>query len=125
MIHQKESEALRLHRDAIVIDTHTHSATYLPRFAATAFRWANRRTMPADVPFSEVQLAGVDAIVAKAVGDAIATVWWARSKWSAVDAQFRRIEAEALQAGATLVRTADEMRQCKTAGSLDVLLGLE
>jgi membrane dipeptidase len=81
--------------------------------------------MPADVPFSEVQLAGVDAIVAKAVGDPIATVWWARSKWSAVDAQFRRIEAEALQAGATLVRTADEMRQCKTAGSLAVLLGLE
>jgi membrane dipeptidase len=125
MTNQTNDDVMRLHRDAIVVDTHTHSRTFLPRFAARAFRWANRRTMPADVLFSEVQSAGVDGIVAKAVGDPIATLWWARSKWSAVDEQLRRAEAEALWAGAKLVRTAEEVRRCKASESLAVILGLE
>jgi membrane dipeptidase len=120
----RDVKVKRLHREALVIDTHTHSATFLPAFAARALRWANRRTMPADVALSDVRPA-VDAIVAAAVGDPIATVWWARPAWSAVDAQLRRVEAEARRAGATLARTADEVRRCKASGSLAVILGLE
>ncbi len=125
MIQGKDGDVARLHRETVVVDTHAHSATYLPPFAARLFRWANRRTMPADVLFSEVQPAGVDAIIAAAVGDPIATVWWTRPRWSAVDAQLRRVEVEALRAGAKLVTTAAEVRRCKACGSLAVILGLE
>jgi hypothetical protein len=55
--------SLRLHQRAVVVDTHAHSASFLPRPVAAVLRFANRKTMPADVPFSDLTAAGVDAIV--------------------------------------------------------------
>src|SRR5262249_34851931 len=39
--------------------------------------------------------------------------------------QLGRVEMEARRAGATLVKTADEIRACKRAGSLAIILGVE
>jgi membrane dipeptidase len=82
------------------------------------------RGRPADVTFAQAH-AGVDAIVAKAVGDPLVTRWHLRSPWHAVQNQLAGIRAEAGQADARVVRTADETRAAAAEGHLAVLLGLE
>jgi microsomal dipeptidase-like Zn-dependent dipeptidase len=109
----------------VVVDVHTHAASYLPSYAARVFRFIYRRTMPADVPFEDVLDGGVHAIVAKAIGDPLTTNWWGRSSWRAVDRQLRSIEDETRRAGGSLVRTAAEIREAQVAGRLAVMLGLE
>ena len=42
---------VELHRDALVVDVHTHGLGFLPRPVARAYRAATRGSMPADVPF--------------------------------------------------------------------------
>jgi microsomal dipeptidase-like Zn-dependent dipeptidase len=108
-----------------VVDVHVHTASYLPRYAARGFRFIYRRTMPADVPLSEVRSGGVDAIVAKAVGDPLATNWWGRSSWRAVDVQLRNIETETQAMGGQLVSTVAEIEKASAAGQLAVMLGVE
>jgi membrane dipeptidase len=114
-----------IHRTSTVVDVHAHTDGYLPRYAARVFRQIYRRTMPDDVSFGEVLGGGVHALVAKAIGDPMATRWWGRSPWQAVAAQFRNIEAETYAAGGLLVRDVAGIRECRENGRLAVMLGLE
>jgi len=109
----------------VVVDTHAHSASYLPRPVAAVFRFANRKTMPADVPFRDLTAAGVDAIVGKAVGDPLVTRWWRSSAWQAVSKQLERVEAETRDAGGRVVTGAGAIVDAKASGRLAVMLGVE
>ena len=109
---------------ALVVDTHTHSVTYLPRLPAGVFR-AVVRGHPEDVTFADAHAAGVHAIVAKAVGDPLVTRWHLRSPFQAVQKQLASIRDEASRAGARTVRTAADVRAAAADGVLAVILGLE
>jgi microsomal dipeptidase-like Zn-dependent dipeptidase len=88
-------------------------------------RVATRRTRPADVHFAAAHDAGIDALVAKAVGDRIGTAWRPGSAWRSLRAQLDDIEDETTTAGGTFVRTADDLRAAAHRGQLAVLLGIE
>src|SRR5438094_2876445 len=60
----------------VVVDAHVHTTDYLPAFAASVYRWATRRTVPPPFFLDQLASAGVDAVVANAVGDRAATAWW-------------------------------------------------
>ena len=109
---------------AIVVDTHTHSTTFLPRLAAGAYH-SVLRGRPPDVALADVRPAGVDAVVVKAVGDPIVTRWHLRSPFQAVRNQLAAVRDEAADSTARLVTTADEVRTAAGDGMLGVLLGLE
>jgi len=109
---------------ALVVDTHTHSTTMLPRVAATAYH-SVLRGRPPDVALGDVREGGVDAIVAKAVGDPIVTRWHLRSPFQAVQNQLGAIKAESTSTGGRIVRTAAEVRTSAADGALAVILGLE
>jgi membrane dipeptidase len=108
----------------LIVDTHTHSTTMLPRLAATAYH-SVIRGRPPDVPLGDVRGAGVNAIVAKAVGDPIVTRWHLRSPLQAVQNQLAAIKQESTSAGGRVVRTAAEVRSAAADGTLAVILGLE
>jgi membrane dipeptidase len=108
----------------VVVDTHTHSTTFLPRLSMRIYRSAVRGH-PDDVNFAEVRGGGVDAIVAKAVGDPLVTRWHLRSPFQAVQNQLAAIRDETSRAGARSVRTVDEVRSAAADGVLAVILGLE
>ena len=108
----------------LVVDTHTHSHTFLPRYASRAYQTV-LRGYPDDVTFAQAHAAGVDAVVAKAVGDGVVTRWHLRSPWQAVQNQLDGARADAADAGAVVVRSADEVRAAAEEGKLAVLLGLE
>ena len=110
--------------DALVVDTHAHSTTMLPRLAAAAYH-SVLRGRPPDVGLGEVRGAGVDAVVVKAVGDPIVTRWHLRQPFQAVQNQLAAIRAEAGSAGARLVRTASDVRSAVADRVLAVILGLE
>ena len=109
---------------AVVVDTHTHSTTYLPRLPAEVYR-SVVRGHPPDVTFADAHAAGVHAIVAKAVGDPLVTRWHLRSPFQAVQNQLASIRDESDNAGARFVRTAGEVRSAAADGVLGVILGLE
>ena len=109
---------------ALVVDTHTHSTTMLPRPAAAAYH-SVLRGRPPDVPIGEVPQSGVSAIVAKAVGDPIVTRWHLRPPFQAVQNQLAAIREEASRAGGRLTSTTAEVRAAAAAGVLSVILGLE
>jgi membrane dipeptidase len=109
---------------ALVVDTHTHSTTMLPRLAASAYH-SVIRGRPPDVGLGDVRDGGVDAIVAKAVGDPIVTRWHLRSPFQAVQNQLAGIRDESSRADARVVRTVDEVRSAAADGVLAVILGLE
>src|SRR5256886_5374106 len=101
---------------SFVADVHVHSADFLPGYAARLYRWFLRRTVPPDVDFDELTAAGVDAVVANAVGDRLVTVWWGRPRWSAVRTQLRRIRAHAEEAQGLVATTAQQVRQARRSG---------
>ncbi len=109
----------------IVVDTHLHTVDYLPVFASSLFRWAIRRTVPPPFFFDQLPSAGVDAVVANAVGDRVATAWWGRRPWHAVHEQLRRIRREAGGADIELATSAIQVRTAFEAGQVSVILGLE
>ena len=109
---------------ALVVDTHTHTTTMLPRLAAAAYH-SVLRGRPPDVAIADVRHGGVDAIVAKAVGDPIVTRWHLRPPYQAVQNQLAAIKDEVGSAGARLVGTAKGVRQAAADGVVAVLLGLE
>ena len=109
----------------LVVDTHTHSGTFLPGVPGRVYKALPRKSRPADITFAEAHAAGVDVLVAKAVGDPIVTRWHFRPPWQAVQNQLDAIRKEAADAGARLVTTADEIRQAFADGVLAVVLGLE
>src|SRR5438093_7097800 len=90
----------------VVIDAHVHTTDYLPPFATSVYRWATRRTVPPLFFLDQLASAGVDAVVANAVGDRAATTWWGRSPWRAVEEQVRRMRVQAERAHAVLATSA-------------------
>jgi len=109
----------------IVVDAHVHTMGYLPAFAASLFRWAIRRTVPPPFFLNQLSSAGVDAVVANAVGDRVATAWWVRPPWQAIQAQLCRIRREAEDAHIELAMSAAQAWAAFESGHVSVILGLE
>jgi membrane dipeptidase len=109
----------------IVVDTHVHTMDYLPAFAASTFRWFIRRTVPPLFLLDQLASAGVDVVVANAVGDRAATAWWVRPPWRAVEEQLHRVRSHAESAHAALATSAAEARHAFELGRPAVVLGLE
>jgi microsomal dipeptidase-like Zn-dependent dipeptidase len=109
----------------IVVDTHVHTMDYLPAFAASTFRWFIRRTVPPLFFLDQLSSAGVDVVVANAVGDRAATAWWGRPPWRAVEEQLRRVRAHAESAHAVIATSAAEARHAFELGRTAAILGLE
>jgi microsomal dipeptidase-like Zn-dependent dipeptidase len=109
----------------VVVDTHVHSADFLPGYAATAFRSVNRRTAPPLFSFDQLPAAGVDVIVANAVGDWLVTAWWGQSPWRAIERQLSRIRAQAEHQRVAIAMSAAEVEQAFASHQPAVLLGLE
>src|SRR5438445_8473895 len=113
--------AEHLHRDAFVLDTHVHAPGFVPQPFARVYRFVNRATMPPDVGFPALREAGVDCVVAKAVGDPVVTRWYRGGAWRAVNVQLGDIEGQAADAGARIVRDASDL----DGDGLGVILGVE
>lgn len=109
----------------IVVDAHGHTPDYLPKFASTTLRWLNRDTMPPEFSFGQLPSAGVDVIVANAVGDWVVTAWWGRPSWQAIEKQLTRIRAQAKQAHATIATSARHVLQEFESHRTAIVLGLE
>jgi len=115
----------RLHRDSFVLDLHTHGPGFVPRPFRAVWRGVTVRA-PAEVGFDVLPRAGVDAAVAKAVGDPIVTRWYVgRSPWEAVEAQLSLIERQAAEAGAVIARSLDDLTAARARGVPAVVLGVE
>ncbi len=108
----------------VVVDTHAHATTFLPRLAATAYH-SVLRGRPPDVTLAEVASTSVDALVVKAVGDPIVTRWHLRSPFDAVRSQLAAVRDEVTSSGARLVRASSEIRAAAADGVLAVMLGVE
>src|SRR5690349_8051354 len=109
----------------VVVDAHVHTTDYLPAFATSVYRWATRRTVPPPFFLDQLSSAGVDAVVANAVGDRMATAWWGRPPWRAIQEQLRRIRREAEGAHIELATSAAEVWKAFESGRVSVILGLE
>lgn len=93
-----------------VVDTHTHGLGLLPRPVGPLYRLINRTTMPADVGFDVLPDAGVDVVVAKAVGDPIVTRWYRGGAWRSVLAQLDDLTAQMEGAGGRVITAADAIK---------------
>jgi microsomal dipeptidase-like Zn-dependent dipeptidase len=109
----------------IVIDAHLHTMDYLPRFASSLFRRAIRRTVPPPFFLDQLPAAGIGAVVANAVGDRVATAWWGRPPWRAIQEQLCRIRREAEGAHIELATSAVQVWKAFESGHASVILGLE
>jgi microsomal dipeptidase-like Zn-dependent dipeptidase len=119
------AEADRLHRQSFVLDLHVHGPGFVPQPFRTVWRGVTIRA-PAETGFDVLRGAGVDAAVAKAVGDPIVTRWYVgRSAWEAVEAQLVLIERQAGDAGALIARSVEDLRQARAQGVPAVMLGVE
>ena len=115
----------RIHRESFVLDLHTHGPGFVPPPFRTVWRGVTRRA-PAEAGFDVLAAAGVDATVAKAVGDPIVTRWYVgRSPWDAVEAQLALIERQAGEAGAVVARSVGDLEQARADGVPAVVLGVE
>jgi membrane dipeptidase len=120
-----DAEAERLHRESFVLDLHTHAPGFVPQPFRTVWRGLTIRA-PAEAGFDVLARAGVDAAVAKAVGDPIVTRWYVgRSPWDAVEAQLAQIERHADDAGALVVGSVEDLRRARAQGVPAVVLGVE
>lgn len=118
-------EADRLHRQSFVLDLHTHGPGFVPQPFRAVWRGVTFRAPP-EVGFDALRKAGVDAVVAKAVGDPIVTRWYVgRSPWDAVDAQLVLIERQAGEAGVHVARSVEGLVQARAEGVPAVALGVE
>lgn len=109
----------------LVVDLHVHGPAFVPQpFRALWHAVTPRR--PPDTGFEVLGPAGVDAVVATAVGDPVVTRWYVRrSPWDAVDAQLGLVERQAAGAGARVARSVAEVVAARDAGAPAVLLGVE
>ena len=122
---QAVDEVERLHRRSFVLDLHTHGPGFVPQPFRTVWRGVTSRA-PAEVGFDALRGAGVDAVVAKAVGDPIVTRWYVRrSPWDAVEAQLALIEREAGDAGVLIAQSVEGLVQARAQGVPAVVLGVE
>ena len=118
-------EGNRLHRKSFVLDLHVHGRGFVPQPFRTAWRAVTPRA-PAEVGFDALREGGVDAVVAKAVGDPVVTRWHlGRSPWDAVEAQLAQIERQAAEAGAVVVGSVEGLLEARAHDAPGVLLGVE
>jgi len=108
-----------------VIDTHVHGRGFVPDLPWRAYRFVNRGTMPPDTGFDVLREAGVDAVVAKAVGDPLVTRLWRGDAWDAVVAQLDLVRADMASVGGEVVSDASGVRAARAAGRPAALLGVE
>jgi microsomal dipeptidase-like Zn-dependent dipeptidase len=109
----------------LVIDAHGHGTHLLPR-PVQAVRRAAIRSHPPDSPLTDLAPAGVDAVVANAVGDRLVTRWrWPADPWAAVRRQLDDLRREAKTARCRLATTAADIEAARDAGRPAVMLGLE
>lgn len=119
------SEGERLHRESFVFDLHTHGRGFVPQPFRTVWRAITARA-PAEVGFEALREGGVDAAVAKAVGDPVVTRWYlGRSPWDAVEAQLAEIERQTTEAGAVVVDSVEGLARARARDVPAVLLGVE
>lgn len=115
----------RLHRESFVLDLHTHGQGFVPQPFGSVWR-ALSVGAPAEAGLDTLRAGGVDAVVAKAVGDPVVTRWYlGRSPWDAVEAQLARIEVQAAEAGAVVVGSVAGLAQTRAQDAPAVLLGIE
>ncbi|MGI3785487.1 MAG: dipeptidase [Janthinobacterium lividum] len=115
----------RLHRASFVLDLHAHGAGFVPQPFRSVWR-ALTPAAPAEAGFDAFGAAGVDAVVANAVGDPVVTrTYVGRSPWAAVEAQLARVERQAAAAGAVVVGSARQLTKARASGTPAVLLGVE
>jgi microsomal dipeptidase-like Zn-dependent dipeptidase len=120
-----ESHGERLHRASFVLDLHAHGAGFVPQPFRTVWR-ALTPAAPAEAGFDAVRTAGVDAVVANAVGDPVVTrTHLGRSPWAAVEAQLARVEHQATTTGAVVVDSVQQLTEAWASGTPAVLLGVE
>lgn len=109
----------------LVIDAHGHGTHVLPR-PVQAIRRATVRSHPADSPLTDLAPAGLDAVIANAVGDPLVTRWrWPADPWAAVRRQLDELRREAETAGCRLATTTADIQAARDAGRPAVVLGLE
>jgi microsomal dipeptidase-like Zn-dependent dipeptidase len=124
-VDQSVVDAERLHRRSFVLDLHTHGPGFVPQPFRTVWRGVTIRA-PAEVGFDVLRRAGVDAVVAKAVGDPIVTRWHVgRRPWDAVEAQLALIERQAADAGALVAQSVEDLVAARSQGVPAVVLGVE
>src|SRR5262249_19981327 len=112
-------------RRSFVLDLHTHGPGFVPQPFRSVWRGVTVGA-PAEVGFDALRKGGVDAAVAKAVGDPIVTRWYVgRSPWDAVEAQLARIERQANGAGAPVVGSVDGLAEAQAQGTPAIVLGVE
>jgi membrane dipeptidase len=105
-----------------VVDAHTHGTGFLPRPVKAAYRVITH-PHPHDVELGELEACGVDAVVAKAVGDGVVTRWHLpASPWTSVQRQLASIRAQAQAGGCRVVTDPYEIRE---GAAPAVVLGLE
>jgi len=122
---QDVDDGERLHRRSVVFDLHIHGPGFIPQPFRSVWRGVTKGA-PAEVGFDVLRKGGVDAAVAKAVGDPIVTRWYVgRSPWDAVEAQLARIERQANDAGALVVRSVDGLAAARAQGTPAIVLGVE
>jgi membrane dipeptidase len=114
-----------LRDDALVVDVHTHAAGFVPQPARSLYRLVNRTTMPPDEDFDVLRTAGIDAVVATAVGDPVVTRWFGGGAWAAVGRQLDGIELQMTRTGGVLVRTPDELAGARAGRTPAAILGVE
>lgn len=111
--------------DPYVLDLHTHGPGFVPPPFRTVWRGLTRRA-PAEAGFEALRTAGVDAVVAAAVGDPVVTrCYIGRRPWQAVEEQLARVERQARDAGATVARSVADLGRAREAHRPAVVLGVE
>ncbi len=119
------SDSDRLHRESFVFDLHTHARGFVPQPFGSLWR-AVTPAAPAEVGFDALHAGGVDAAVAKAVGDPIVTRWHrGQDPWAAVETQLAQIEEQAAEAGAVVVGSMGGLARARDEATPALLLGVE
>lgn len=119
------TDVAALHREAYVLDLHTHGPGLVPQPFRPAWRALTVRA-PAEVGFDALRRGGVDAVVAKAVGDPVVTsLYLGRGPWAAVGAQLDRIERQIAAVGGVVVGSVDGLERARADHTPAVLLGVE
>ena len=118
-------DVMSFHRDAWVVDAHTHGLGMLPALPRAAYRAVNRTTMPPDEGLDVFAVAGVDAAVVKAVGDGPVTRWYRGTPFDAVVAQLTHLRTQVVDAGGRVASTRAGIETAREAGQLVGVLGVE
>ncbi len=114
-----------LHDTSFVLDAHTHGVGFLPRPVDALYRRI-APTRPAETSFAALPNAGVDAVVAKAVGDGVVTRWRpTEGSWRSVVRQLGDLRRQAEADGCRVVDQPAELASPGTSDRPAVLLGLE